>query len=201
MKVVGTFLGMLSAVVIGSYIFRRETEETEGEGEIPVTILDKIGDFLVRLTSTEEKRLSQLETETQVAARGLIQELHEAGIEVVVGQTARTKAQEKELIEAGKTSGTLVHSWHELGRALDLYPALPNGQPDYDPDEEGLERYRTMHRMGEAWGFRNIAFNADGSKRLITNSKGKKIWDGGHMQFQGPYTTIAQAWAAEGSEA
>lgn len=192
-----TVFGMLVAVAIGAYFFRRVTEEEE---EIPMGIFDRVGDFLVRLTTSEESRLSQLETETQEQARALVQRLHDEGIEVSVGQTFRTPAQEKLLIAAGKTSVNLIHSWHELGRALDIYPTTSAGLPDYNPTEEGLNVYRRMHAAAEDMGFRSIAFNADGSKRLITNAKGKKIWDGGHIEWRHPYDTIAQAIAAEGED-
>jgi hypothetical protein len=37
-------------------------------------------------------------------------------------------------------------------------------------------------------------------KHLITNSKGKKIWDGGHVEWRDPYDSIGSAVAAEGTD-
>lgn len=110
----------------------------------------------------------------------------------------RTSAQEKKLIEDGKTAATLTHSWHELRRAVDLYPIDPDtGKPD--DNGRRLDLYIAMHAKAKAMGFRGIAFEADGvTKHYIKNSKGKLVWDGGHLECRGPYATIAQAWAAEG---
>ena len=49
-------------------------------------------------------------------------------------------------------------------------------------------------------GFHQLAYNTDDwSRHYITNSAGKQIWDGGHMEWHGPYATIADAVAAEGA--
>jgi hypothetical protein len=157
----------------------------------------ELGDLAVSLTTTDEQRLSRLEPETQAAARALINALAAAGLSVKVGQTLRTPAEEKAVIDAGR-SAVKTHSWHELGRALDLYPIDPDtGAADLKGARVDL--FRTMHDVAAGLGFRGTAFNSDGSKRLITNSAGRKIWDGGHLEYRGPYATIAEAVAAEGA--
>jgi hypothetical protein len=166
--------------------------ETEDEG-----LWDMAVDFLTLLTSSETERMDQLEPETQSRLRDLILALGVDGMRVHVGQTLRTAAQEKANIEAGRTAANVTHSWHELGRAVDLYPIDPDTN---GPDLAGrrVDLFRAMHAKAALLGFRGIAFNADGTKKILTNSKGKRIWDGGHLECRGPFATIAAAWAAEG---
>lgn len=159
--------------------------------------IDELGDVLVQLTTTDESRLSSMQPDAQAAARQLIAALAADGIRVKVGQTFRTPAQEKAVIDAGR-SAVKTHSWHELGRAMDLYPFNPDtGKPDLDG--ERVDVFARMHQIAGEMGWRGIAFNSDGSKRLITNAKGQKIWDGGHLEWRSPYGSIAEAVAAEGA--
>lgn len=160
-------------------------------------LIDEIGDALVSLTSTDQGRLAQLGPDTQAAARELIAALAAEGMRVKVGQTLRTPAQEKAVIDAGRSAiDPDDHSWHEIGRAVDLYPFGPDGAPDLDGIY--VDNFRRMHEIAAALGWRGIAFNADGSKRFITNRNGKKIWDGGHLEWRQPYASKAEAFAAEG---
>jgi 3D (Asp-Asp-Asp) domain-containing protein len=177
------FFGMLTAIIAGIMLFPEE--------------IDAIGDALVELTTSEETRLSQLEPTTQALVRQLIQTLVNQGLVVHIGQTLRTQAAEKAAIAAGK-SAVKTHSWHEIGRAVDMYPINPDtGSPDMDGVRVDL--FLQMQRTAESYGFRQIAFKDDNTKRLITNAKGKEIWDGGHMEYRGDYATIAEAVAAEGA--
>lgn len=186
------FVGTVAAILVGLWLFSNY-EESQGDAQLT----DEIKDFFYVLTTSEETRLSQLEPTTQAKVRELLTRLRdEDGIIIYVGQTLRTAAAEKANVDAGKTAAGLVYSWHELGRAVDLYPTV-DGAPDYNATD--LEQFRTMHGMAVEMGFRSLAFNADGSKHLITNSKGKKIWDGGHIEWREPFATIAEAVATEGS--
>lgn len=162
------------------------------------SLIDKLGDSINMLTSTDEARLSQLQPDAQAAFRNLLGVLEADGIRVKVGTTLRTAAAEKSAIETGHTSSTLKVSWHQLGRAADLYPYDPaTGAPDLDGKNTAL--FWRMHQLAADLGFRGIAFNADGTRRYITNAKGEKIWDGGHLEWRLPYGTIAEAVAAEGA--
>jgi len=164
----------------------------------PGDVLDEIGDTIVDLTTSEESRLQQLEPGTQTLIRQLIQQLANNGLDVYVGQTLRTQAQEKQAIDAGK-SGVKSHSWHEIGRAVDLYPVDPDtGRADQDGKRDDL--FTQMQQSAVAMGLRQIAYDVDTwQRRYITNAQGKKIWDGGHIEYHGSYATIAEAVAAEGS--
>jgi hypothetical protein len=162
----------------------------------PGALVDQLGDALVDLTSSEESRLEQLEPVTQEQVRALISTLAGQGIAVHVGQTLRTAAQEKDAQDSGHTSASLVTSWHQIGRAVDLYPLDDAGKVDYSGTN--LDAIRAIADTAESMGFRQLAFNADGSKRIIQGSKGP-IWDSGHIEWRAPYGSIAEAVAAEGA--
>jgi hypothetical protein len=162
----------------------------------PGALLDKLADAAVQLTSSEEDRLLQLEPATQAQVRALLVELTGQGIGVYVGQTLRTSAQEKAAIDSGHTSGSLTVSWHQLGRAVDLYPLDGDGKPDRTG--ANLDAIRAIAMTAEAMGFRQLGFNGDGSRRIIHNAAGAPIWDSGHVEWREPYGSIAEAVAAEG---
>ena len=162
----------------------------------PGALLDKLADAAVTLTSTEESRVSQLEPVTQEKVRELLAELAGQGIGVYVGQTLRTSAQEKAAIDSGHTSGTLTVSWHQLGRAVDLYPLDADGNPDRTGTN--LSAIQAIANTAESMGFRQLAFNSDGTKRILHNAAGAPIWDSGHVEWREPYGTISEAVAAEG---
>jgi hypothetical protein len=182
-------LGILGAGgLVAWYLFLRHDDGG--------SVLDQLGDTVNMLTSSEQDRIAALEPGTQAAVVQLVANLAARGVRVHVGQTLRTPAGEKAVIAAGRSAVT-THSWHEIGRAADIYPLLDDGSIDWDA--ENLDNYRALAEEAVALGFRSLAFNADGSKHLITNSAGKKIWDGGHVEFHGPFATIADAVAAEGA--
>jgi len=148
------------------------------------------------LTTSEEARLQQLVPSAQVALRRLQARLLELGIGTYVGSTARTEAQQAANVSKGVSATN--HSWHRLRRGVDLYPKLPNGQPDLQGTQ--LEKFRTMHLEAEKFLWRGLAFHKDGSKRYITTNKGK-VWDGGHLEFpEGMTWAQAEAAARKGGQ-
>ena len=148
-------------------------------------------DTFVVLTTSEETRLSQLEPETQSKARELIQRLANKGIAVHVGQTLRTNAQEQAAIASGH-SGVKTNSWHESGRAVDMYPVDPDSlQPDTNGTNDAL--FIQMQQEAEAVGFHQIAYDENWNRKYITNAQGKKIWDGGHMEWHGGFASATDA--------
>jgi len=163
----------------------------------PGALIDQIGDALATLTTSDETRLSQMQVDAQAATRALIDDLAGQGIPVHIGQTLRTSAQEKSAIDSGHSAVTTV-SWHQLGRAVDLYPLYADGTTDYSGDN--LPAIAAIAGTAERYGFRQLAFNADGSKKIIHNAAGKAIWDSGHIEFRAPYSTIAEAVSAEGAD-
>lgn len=154
--------------------------------------INNVVDQLVILTTTEESRLSQLEPETEQMVRQLLQNLANAGMMVEVGSTLRTQAQEKAAIASGH-SAVKTHSWHEIGRAVDLYPYDPNtGQPDMNGKNDAL--FIQMQQAAVDLGFHQIAYDSNWNRKYLSNG----VWDGGHMEWHGPYATIADAVASEG---
>ncbi len=143
---------------------------------------------------TEKLRIDALESATKAKYLTLLNQLKAEGIEMQTDVTKRTQAQQDAEIAEGDTSANQTFSWHQLGRAIDAYPKV-NGKADYKATN--LAQYRTYHKKAEALGFRSLAFNADGTKRMLTNSKGQKFWDGGHIEWRAPYDSLAQAKAAE----
>lgn len=189
---IGLFLAAGGAAVAGAAWWSSRDED----GGIVDTTLD----VLTLLTSSETSRMDGLQDEPKAKLLELIGVLADQGIRVYVGQTLRTAAQEKANVEAGKTAAGLKYSWHELGRAADVYPIDPDtGKADLAGKRVDL--FRTMHAAAKAIGWRGIAFLDDGvTKRTITNSKGHAVWDGGHIEWRSPHATIAAAVAAEGSD-
>lgn len=193
-----TFVGLLAGIGLAAWLIKRQEEEPD------VSLFDQIGDLFVQLTTTEEGRIAKLQPEVQAQLRALLGDLYSAGVPVEVGATLRTSAREKALIAEGKTSASLTVSWHQLGRAVDMYPIDNDGYVVRELRKDRLEvdiaLFRRMHEIAKANGWRGIAFNDDGTRHFITNSAGKKVWDGGHIEWRSPYDTIAQAVAAEGAQ-
>lgn len=160
------FWDTLKAIFAGGDVIEDTAAEDEIAKDIP-------------LTKSETQRMAQLLPHVNRALQSTINDLAGQGIRVLVGQTSRTQAQEQANITKGVSATT--KSWHLLNRAADVYPIDPaTGDPDMNG--HNVELFRTMHTIAAKYGFTNIAFNSNGSKRMITTSKGK-IWDGGHMQF------------------
>jgi hypothetical protein len=145
------------------------------------------------LLSSEQARLEQLIPAAQAALRSLIAALEGEGIDLYVGSTRRNPAQQASIVAKGNSA--TQHSWHLLGRGVDVYPRV-DGQPDLAG--KNLDLFRRIHAVAPRFGWRGLAFNPDGSKRYITGTKGK-IWDGGHLEFP-EGMTWAQAAAAGSSK-
>jgi hypothetical protein len=154
-------------------------------------VVDSIGDAFVTLTTSEESRLAQLEPETQDKVRELLGRMQAQGVTIHVGQTFRTSAEEKAAIEEGR-SAVKSNSWHESGRAADLYPIDPD---TLQPDTAGkrVDLFRQMQQEAVSMGFHQLAFDTTTwEKRFLTTSKGK-IWDGGHVEWHGGYASATDA--------
>lgn len=158
-------------------------------------VVDSVLDTFVVLTTSEERRLSQLEPETEAKVRELLARCEARGITIQVGQTLRTSAEEKAAIDSGH-SGVKTNSWHESGRAADLHPIDPDTlSPDLAGRREDL--YLAMQQEAVAMGFGQYAFDTSTwAKRYITNAQGKKIWDAGHVHWSGGYASASDALAA-----
>lgn len=160
------FRGRISALLFEPKVIEENVIDDELAKDIP-------------LTGSESKRVAELLPHVQRALQKTLNDLSTQGIKVLVGQTIRTEAQVKANLTKGTSATT--KSWHLLRRAVDCYIIDPTtDQPDMAG--KNLDLYRKMHQTAAKYGFTNIAFYVDWSKRMITTSKGK-IWDGGHMQL------------------
>lgn len=179
------FFGLVSAIVAGLIIWPADTG----------TMLAEVSDVLYELGTDETERFGQLKPEVQTQLQALIIALRAQGIAVFIGSTLRDSAAQAQAYDAGNSSNKV--SWHQLGRAVDLYPIDPaTGSPDRNG--RNLDLFRAMHETAAQAGWRGLAFNDDGSKRLITNKYGKKVWDGAHLEWRDPYASLSEAVSAEG---
>lgn len=180
---------------------RRPRRENPSVPWIPVAIATGlVGLGFVGLNGimgfTANAREQMLEAETLRRYLQLKQVLKEKyGIDLHTGSTRRSAEQQAANVEKGVSAASI--SWHMSGRGVDAYPIDPaTGQPDLKARRPDL--FRIMHREWAKLGGFGLAYSPypEGPNRLITTTKGK-IWDGGHLEFHGPYTTAAAAYNAD----
>ncbi len=145
----------------------------------------------------DEAKLDQLLPHIRPLAVQLIDTLTtQHGMTMAIGRTGTTPKQQAGLIAAGKSA--TIHSWHLLGRAIDLYPVV-EGKLAGEKDE-GL--YRLMHIEAYKLGWEGIAYALDGSwnKRYIKTVTGV-IWDAPHLQIRDHLTWSQAKMAQDDKEA
>lgn len=147
------------------------------------------------MTPVEIFRLTQLTPETRERVQQLIDAMTARGLDVYVGQTLRTQAQQHEAQARGTTSATQSRSWHQLGRAADLRKRNADGTVDESTHDEGF--FQALFDEATKVGLRSLAFRADGSRLLIHTTHGD-VWDAGHVEYREPFGTLAEAFTAEG---
>ena len=136
----------------------------------------------------ENKRLDELLPEVKEAFQKGYAECEAEGIKLQIGRTFASQDEQNAVNPAN--TGT-SNSWHTLRRAVDVLCFGPDGTLD-SAGKFWDTTYRRMHEIFAKYGFTNIAFNSDGTKRYITTKAGTKTWDGGHLQFTSGMT-YAQA--------
>jgi hypothetical protein len=136
----------------------------------------------------------QLEPETRERYLQLKSILAGRGISLYTGSTRRTPAEQQKALDSGNSATSI--SWHMTGRAVDAYPIDPaTGQPDLKAKRPDL--FRIMHQVWASLGGQGLAYlpYPDGPNRIITGAKGR-IWDGGHLEWRGQYSSAAEAYRA-----
>lgn len=176
------------AVLIGGALLLKR------KADGPVTDASDDSAPAAKLPPSERARLEQLIPAAQSALLSLVAALAGEGVELYIGSTRRDPAQQAAIVAKGNSA--TQHSWHLLGRGVDVYPKV-GGKPDLDG--KSIDLFRRVHAVAPRFGWRGLAFSPDGSKRYITNAQGKKIWDGGHLEFP-EGMTWAQAAAAGSSK-
>lgn len=107
------------------------------------------------LTSAEQARLAQLMPEVQGLVLELQRRLAARGIQIFIGSTGRTDAEQSAQVAAGRSATN--QSWHEVGRAVDIYVIDPStGQPDTKALRADL--YGVMGAEAQELGFRWLGF-------------------------------------------
>ncbi len=151
--------------------------------------------FLVVPTVVETYRIMGLEPTTKEKYQQLLAYLDGIGIKMFTGSTVRSAAAQAAAVASGHSANSV--SWHESGRAIDAYPIDPaTGKPDLAGKR--LDLFRQYHKAAVGFGFRSLAFTGDpltGPKRTIQGTKGP-IWDGGHIEYRGSFTSPVAALEA-----
>lgn len=122
------------------------------------------------------------------------------GMKLLRGRTRASIAEGRKNYEAGVSSIKSGISWHTLGRAIDVYPYDPaTGKPDMMGKRQDL--FRKIHQEWFKLGGFGLAYSPypNGPIRRLRGKKGA-YWDGGHLEYHGPYKSLAVAYAAEKSK-
>jgi hypothetical protein len=149
------------------------------------------------VTAGETGRLALLIPECGKRVQQVIAAMATRGFDVYVGQTMRSQEQQAEAQARGTTSVNQSRSWHQLGRAADLRKRNSDGTVDESTHDEPF--FRALFDEATKVGLRSLAFREDGSRLLIHTTHGD-VWDAGHVEYRGPYDTLAEAFAAEGQK-
>ena len=131
-----------------------------------------------KLTAAEEKRIGKLVPEVQIKVRELIVKTAANGVQLFVGSTDRTPAEQLEKIRQGRSGAT--QSWHLAARAADIYVIDPKtGQPD--TSGKLTELYTVMGRTAESLGFKWLGTG-------LIKTKLASYTDPNHVEFRGGMT-------------
>jgi hypothetical protein len=162
------------------------TVNPDGVEQAVADATDSIVGALRDLTSSEITRRLTLQDSARDAYDALVAAAAARGIEIFLASAGRSPDEQKAALAAGASSTS--HSWHLLGLAVDYYVRDPEtGKWDKDGRQEEL--YRTVAlELAAPLGWGNLAFNADGSPRYLTNAQGKRYRDIGHLQLTGGRT-------------
>lgn len=162
-----------------------------------------------KLTPAEILRRDALEPSTRARAELIVAAMNARGYDVYYGETARSAQQQNAAIAAGTTSATQKLTWHFLLRAVDFRKRLPDGRPDQTTHDEAF--FLALAEEATKVGCRSLAFRVDGNGDILRDGDGNPVklllktvrgdvWDAGHVEYHGPFATLAQAVAAERPE-
>lgn len=157
--------------------------------------MTSIGAKLV-LSAQERARIDALAPDVRRVYLDFLREAAARGMRLRTGRTQGSLVKTAKHRAEGKSSVSV--SWHDLDppRAIDVYVRDPEtGKVITSPKTaREVSLYREMSRLAEEYGFRQIGFNRNGSKRYLSSG----AWDPYHIEYRGPYATISAAIAATG---
>ncbi len=180
---------------------RREQQSDPLVGWIFLLGASLLAGYAVIPTLAEKIRINKLAPDVRQVYLQWLARMQDLGIKIHTGQTLRNLSQQQRLVAMGR-SGTL-NSWHLSGRAIDAYPYDPvTGEIDRAGKNQDL--FRIMHQEWAALGGHGLAYRPypDGPIRRITTTKDgvqRKVWDGGHLEYHGPYANATAAARAYNS--
>lgn len=170
---VGVFGG---AVVVGALVAFKGSKGKGGKAVKTLSELQRIG--LLR-PEVKEKWLAVLREAKGIALPGRI----------VTGTTLRTAAAQKVQFEEGRSAIQTV-GFHGVGAAIDFYYTV--NPPALESWTKHVPLLRKVVKIAEKHGFTSLAFNADGTQRIIKTKKGS-FWDAGHVEYRTPEVVKAIA--------
>lgn len=159
-------------------------------------VTTQIGVKLV-MSAQERSRIDQLAPDVRRVYLDFLREAAARGLRLRTGRTQGSVKQTAANKAAGRSS--VAVSWHDLEppRAIDVQVRDPETGKilwGSDGDEKAVRLYREMSSLAEEFGFRQIGFWGDGSIRRLSSG----AWDPYHLEYRGPYKTLAQAAKATG---
>ena len=151
--------------------------------------------MVLHLSKTEEAKLAELEPETQSRVRQLLARLEARGFRYYVGSAVRDLIDQAAALADGKSDVKV--GWHQLARAVDIYSYDPVAH-EIDLNGRNEDFYRALHEEAYELGLWGLAYRPypSGPKHFLSSG----AWDGGHVEFHGPYATLAEAISAEGEK-
>jgi hypothetical protein len=148
------------------------------------------------VNDVERARVDQLHPDARAALMSWLAECETKGYRISIGQTVRTRSEQLDLWKEGTKTASPV-SWHELKRAWHFYLLDSFGKRVVDGKrikDAWMPHYLWCAREAEKVGCRQLGFRSDGKPRYIGKSK---FWDPFHLEFRGPFETLAEACRAE----
>src|SRR5687767_13793742 len=145
-----------------------------------------VGLGALAVSRLDSVKLLSLEPQTRERVKLLLARLQARATKLLLGSTRRTEEEQQKALDEDKSGSSI--SWHFTGRAIDVYVYDPaTGKPDMKGVRQDLYRI-VLQEWAKLGGF-GLAFGPypDGPVRYITTPSGRKIWDGGHLEFHGPY--------------
>jgi hypothetical protein len=158
-----------------------------------------VGLALFAVSKTDAVKLAGLEPETARRVQELQRRMAARGIKTKITVGRRSPEQQLKEVEQGDSAVTI--GWHMSGRAADLL-VWDDKLGAWDEAGRREDLYRLMHQEWFNLGGHGLAYSPypTGPVHRITTKKGK-VWDAGHVEYHGPFTTAAAAWTAEQGKA
>lgn len=125
------------------------------------------------LSTAEVVRLNKLQPRVRALVLAMRARLNAAGLDCFLGDTMRTGAEERAHLAAGRSAISV--SYHQSGRAADIYMKNARGRPDVAARDR--RAYDAMHAAARAVGLQVFGFLS------IRTPSGQTFTDPYHVQL------------------